>query len=324
MSKRNVTIPKVPSYLIPKGQSKQRISGTVIFDGDRFYLNSRAGKFRLLPQGRIFICFSGNTSEEVLSVQNELLLENLRQNQIVEWQPMAWNAVGNISTFGEDINAQNAIDTFADNADHIVFVVKDEIYEGLLHEWELWTTNPQNKKIYLFIYDNDKKKGIHEKLDPSKSIIYFSYKSYSDILGRLLREIQPELELSLENHKLSFVRTTSALKTYKKNLKVRIDKLKSTKPVAPTRIDVLEKHLQFVERNQEQIINHNKKIIANLTVEDSELGHFMVKPIHIGVPMISTGLPNINHVLIGNRKGRGSRKGKVVTTHKNLISLSKK
>lgn len=146
MGKRNSTKTTVPTCLLPKGEHKQYIRGTVIFDGNKFYIKSRTGNFRLLPQGRIFICFSGNTSEEVLSVQNELLLENLRPDQIVEWQPMAWNAVGNISTFGEVGNAQNAIDKFADNADHIVFVVKDEIYEGLLHEWELWTSCPQGKK----------------------------------------------------------------------------------------------------------------------------------------------------------------------------------
>lgn len=323
MGKRNSTKTTVPTCLLPKGEHKQYIRGTVIFDGNKFYIKSRTGNFRLLPQGRIFICFSGNTSEEVLSVQNELLLENLRPDQIVEWQPMAWNAVGNISTFGEVGNAQNAIDKFADNADHIVFVVKDEIYEGLLHEWELWTSCPQGKKIYLFIYDNDNKKKIHDKLDSSKNIIYFPYKSSSDILVRLLREIQPELELSLENHKLSFVRTTSALKTYARCLKARINELKSANIVDSSHIVGLEKHLQFVERNPNQIISHNKRIITDITVEKSRLGHFMIMPIHIDTPMILLGAPLKTGVLSELHNGRNSRKGNGLLTLRGVKPLKK-
>jgi len=265
-----------------RSSKRKNTYGILISENYGFRLRSKFGDYTLLPQAKIFICYSSNTSEEVLSLQNELLIENLKPKQIIDWRPMAWNAVGNVATFGEKRDAQSVIDNFANEADHIVFVVKDKICEGLFHEWELWTSNPNGKQIYLFIYDNENIKTLHDKLDPSKKIIYYNYHTSNDILARLLREIQPELEISLENKKLSFVRTPLTLQLYEKALKLRITELKSCGHNNAS-IERLEKHLIYVEQNQQQIINRNKKIMIDLSVGKPDRGQFTLKPIHIEV-----------------------------------------
>lgn len=125
--------------------------GTLEDDGTNCRLKTSHRDYKLLPQGKLFICFSSNCSDYVLHTKNSLLLENLKSNQLIDWQTTAWNVAGHIDTFGKKYKAKNAIDKFAANADHIIFVVKDLIYKGLEHEWKHWTSHSQNKHIHLLM-----------------------------------------------------------------------------------------------------------------------------------------------------------------------------
>ena len=214
------------------------------------------GNYRLLPQGKIFMFFSGNTSKYVLEVQNRLLFENLRKNQQIDWQPTAWNVAGHIDTFGEERNAQSVIDEFASEADNIVFVVKDEICKGLQHEWNLWTNNSLGKRIHLLIYDNKNASSLHNTLDPNEKIVYSRFKSFQDIFIYILTEIAPLLELKGDLHKLRFVKTISDIQSIEVCLRTRVDGLRKN-GASPYVIGRFEQSIKDVENNHSTILENS-------------------------------------------------------------------
>ena len=263
--------------ILPKVNTIQSVSPKI--RGNGFGIETHVGKFWQVPQAKLFFCFSRNTSDEVLLIQNHLLLANMLPQQRIDWVPMAWNVMGNVSAFGLDsYNAQDMIDIYARRADYIIFVIKDEVYKGLLHEWELWTKNPEGKIIYLFIYDDDKKSEVHAQLDPYQKIIYRPYTTYQDILICLLSEIQPKFELSLETQKLSLVRTSADMQCYIKALKSRIKYLQTSR-FNDTTVKELEKHLHVVEQTEDQIIRHNKQQLFFQPVVKKQRNHPMALPI---------------------------------------------
>lgn len=250
-------------------------------------LTTEYGRYTLLPQGRIFICFSGNTEKYVFQTQNKLLLENLRSKQTVDWQPTAWNVLGHIDTFSKEGDAQSVIDEFASFADDIIFVVKDSIHEGLRHEWDLWTQPSQGKKIHLFIYDNKNAVSIHNELDPNKKVIYKLFKSYQDILIYILTDIGSELELNSNLNKLRFVRTVSEIKAVEVSLKNRMQELHSI-GAAPHIISKFEKSIQTVETNRNEILKKSLKVFPEETIKV----HTTYRPIPIKVeipPIVDMG-----------------------------------
>lgn len=271
-NKRRKQFGSVRKQILPKNKIQNKSSKS---RSNGFSIETPVGKFRPLPQAKLFFCFSKNTSNEVLLIQHHFLLANLLPQQRVDWVPMAWNVMSNVSAFGSgSYTAQDMIDACARRADYIIFVVKDEIYEGLLHEWKLWTENPEGKIIYLFIYDDDKTNEIHHQLDPNKQIIYRPYTTYQDILLCLQSEIQPKFELSLETQKLCMVRTPAEMYTYLKELNNRIKYLKITKS-NDTTIKELEKYLHIVELKKEHIILHNKQQLFCQSAVKKQHNHVM-------------------------------------------------
>lgn len=246
-------------------------------------LTTEFGRYTLLPQGKIFICFSGNTEKYVFQTQNKLLLENLRSKQTVDWQPTAWNVVGHIDTFSKDGDAQSVIDEFASFANDIIFVVKDSIHEGLRHEWDLWTQPSQGKKIHLLIYDNKNAPSIHNELDPNKKVIYKLFRSYQDILIYILTDIGSELELNSNLNKLRFVRTVFDIKAVEVSMKKRMQELQSI-GAEPHIINKFEKSIQTVETNRNEILKKTSFVF----LEDTAKTNTTYRPIPIkeDIPLI--------------------------------------
>lgn len=267
----------------PKRNAAIMNKGRFIHNGNRGELITECGKYFLLPQGKIFICFSGNTEKYVLQTQNKLLLENLRCKQTIDWQPTAWNVAGHIDTFSKEGDAQSVIDEFASFADDIIFIVKDSIHEGLRHEWDLWTQPSKGKNIHLLIYDNKNAPSIHKELDPDKKIIYKRFRSYQDIFIYILTEIGSELELNSNLNKLRFVRTVSEIKTVEGSMKNRMIELQSI-GAGPRIINKFEKSIQTVENNRDEILKKSSLALLEGTINVKTT--YRPIPIKVGIPQI--------------------------------------
>lgn len=266
-------------------------------------LTTEYGRYTLLPQGKIFICFSGNTEKYVFQTQNKLLLENLRSKQTVDWQPTAWNVAGHIDTFSKGGDAQSVIDEFASFADDIIFVVKDSIHEGLRHEWDLWTQHSQGKKIHLLIYDNKNAPSIHKKLDPNKKVIYKLFKSYQDIFIYILTDIGSELELKSNLNKLRFVRTVSEIKAVEVSMRNRMQELQSI-GAEPNIINKFEKSIQTVETNRDEILKKSSLVFTEGTINVNTT--YRPIPVKVEIPQIvdMSGLISISLKHRCHRVGR--------------------
>lgn len=233
--------------------------GNLTSIGDIVNLNVKGAqsKYRLLPQGRIFICFSGNTSEEVHRVQNALLLENLDPCQAIEWIPMAWNVLTPINQMGTSSNAQDVINTYIQKADHIVFVVKDNAGDGLKIEWDNFSKQNQNKTIHLVIYDNENRFKVHNELDPHKQITHHAYKDYKDILLYLKAKVHPQATLAGNEQKLHFVQTHEQLSQLQITIKRQLAVLK-IENADPKIIIGMEKLIHIIDKKGPDILMKNK------------------------------------------------------------------
>ncbi len=244
------------------------------------YLKDNKDPYKLVPQVNVFICFSGNTSDEVLRVQNELLIRNLYPNQKIEWIPIAWNAIPEINAFGTDKTAQQIINTSISEADYIFFVIKDIIGKGIKEEWEIFGKHPNGKGVYLCIFDNDNTQKIHEELDPLNQIVYSPYKDYKDILLKI-RDIEyAQLDLLKLGDKLKFVRTREQLVDIQNILINQLKELKQNN--GDQNIIFKIKNLkEYIDKNGDNIINkkfrHNsvlssvmgKHDVSNLKLNDT-------------------------------------------------------
>lgn len=228
-------------------------------------VNGVQNKYRLLPQGRIFICFSGNTSEEVHRVQNELLLENLDPCQAIEWIPMAWNVLTPINEIGTTSNAQDVINTYIQKADHIVFVVKDTVGEGLRIEWDKFSKLSQTKAIHLVIYDNENRFKVHNVLDPLKQITHLPYKDYKDILLYLKAKIHPQATLTGNEQKLHFVQTQEQLSQLQIGIKRQLAVFKKA-DADPKIIIGMEKLIHTIDKKGPDILVKNRINLSNQPV----------------------------------------------------------
>lgn len=213
--------------------------------------------YELLPQSKIFICFSSNTSEDVLRVQNELLLENLNPYQEIEWIPMAWNVLPTINARGTSYNAQDVINTYIEKADHIVFIVKDYIADGLKIEWSKFSNFSNGKIVHLGIFANNNEQKLHNELDPLKQIIHFSFRDFRDILLHLKKEIHPEVILSGNEQKLQFVQTKEQLLSLQTCMKEQLDEFKREK-VNHRIISGMEELINTIDKNGTKIIIKNR------------------------------------------------------------------
>lgn len=233
--------------------------GSLTSIGEIVNLNVKGAqsKYRLLPQGRIFICFSGNSSEEVLRVQNELLLENLDPCQAIEWIPMAWNVITPINTIGTSSKAQDVINTYIQKADHIVFVVKDRAGEGLKIEWDKFSKLSLNKTIHLLIYDNENRFKVHDELDPLKQITHHPYKDYKDILLYLKAKVHSQAILTGNEQKLHFVQTPEQLSQLQTSIKRQLTVLKK-EDADPKIIVGMEKLIHTIDKKGPDILIRNK------------------------------------------------------------------
>lgn len=238
---------------------------TSIGDTINLKVKGTQNKYRLLPQGRIFICFSGNTSEEVHRVQNELLLENLDPCQAIEWVPMAWNVLTPINEIGTTSNAQEVINTYIQKADHIVFVVKDTVGEGLKIEWDKFSKLSQTKTIHLVIYDNENRFKVHNDLDPLKQITHLPYKDYKDIMLYLKAKIHPQATLTGNEQKLHFVQTQEQLSQLQIGIKRQLAVLK-VENADPKIIIGMEKLIHTIDKKGTDIIVRNKINLSNQPV----------------------------------------------------------
>ena len=257
--------------------------GNLTSIGDTVNLNVKGAqkKYRLLPQGKIFICFSGNTSEDVHRVQNELLLENLDPCQAIEWIPMAWNVLTPINTIGTSNSAQDVINTYIQKADHIVFVVKDNAGEGLKIEWDNFSELSQNKTIHLFIYDNENRFKVHDELDPKKQITHTPYKDYKDILLYLRAKIHPKAILTGNEQKLHFVQTSAQMSQLQISIKHQLTVLKREN-ADPQIIIGMEKLIHTIDKKGPDILMKNKNNSLNQPVlikVDS-----VIRPTHVFMP----------------------------------------
>lgn len=270
-----------------KSPNKRKASilnkGRFIHNGNRCELITECGKYFLLPQGKIFICFSGNTEKYVSQTQNKLLLENLRSKQTIDWQPTAWNVAGHIDTFSKEGDAQSVIDEFASFADDIIFVVKDSIHEGLRHEWDLWTQPSKGKNIHLLIYDNQNAPSIHKELDPNEKVIYKLFRSYQDIFIYILTDIGSELELNSNLNKLRFVRTVSEIKAVEVSMKNRMQELQSI-GAEPHIINKFEKSIQTVETNRDKILKKSSLLFPEEIINVNTT--YRPIPIKVEIPQI--------------------------------------
>ncbi len=232
--------------------------GTLTSIGDTVSLEVKGAKnkYHLLPQGKIFICFSGNTSEYVRRVQNELLIENLDPSQAIEWVPMAWNVLTPINTIGTAYNAQDVINTYIEKADHIVFIVKDDVADGLRTEWEKFSKLSSNKTIHLFIYDNENRFKIHNVLDPLKQFVHSPYMDYKDILLYLKAKVHPQAILTGNERKLHFVQTQEQLTILQIGMKQQLEVLKREK-INPKIILGIETLIHSIEENGPEILMKN-------------------------------------------------------------------
>lgn len=238
---------------------------TSIGDTVNLKVKGTQNKYRLLPQGRIFICFSGNTSEEVHRIQNELLLENLDPCQAIEWIPMGWNVLTPINEIGTTSNAQDVINTYIRKADHIVFVVKDAVGEGLRIEWDKFSKLSQTKTIHLVIYDNENRFKVHNELDPLKQITHFPYKDYKDILLYLKAKIHQQATLTGNEQKLQFVQTQEQLSQLQIGIKRQLTVLK-VENVDPKIIIGMEKLIHTIDKKGTDILVKNKINLSNQPV----------------------------------------------------------
>lgn len=272
-------------------------------------LTTEFGRYRLLPQGKIFICFSENTEKYVFQAQNKLLLENLKSKQTVDWQPTAWNVAGHIDTFSKESDAQSVIDKFASFADDIIFVVKDTIHEGLRHEWDLWTQPSQGKKIHLLIYDNKNAPSIHDELDPNKKVIYKLFRSYQDILIYILTDIGSDLELNSNLNKLRFVRTVSEIKAVEVSMKKRMQELHSI-GAEPHIINKFEKSIQTVETNRDEIIKKSLIVFPEETLKVNTT--YRPVPIKVEIPPI-VDIDGLIPAYLNHGQYRGGRKVMIPT-----------
>jgi hypothetical protein len=257
--------------------------GRFIYNSNIGELTTEYGRYTLLPQGKIFICFSRNTEKYVFKTQNELLLENLRSKQTVDWQPTAWNVAGHIDTFSKEGDAQSVIDDFASFADDIIFVVKDSIHEGLRHEWDLWTQPSKGKNIHLLIYDNKNAPSIHKELDPNKKIIYKTFRSYKDILIYILTDIGYELELNCNLNKLRFVRTDSEIEAVELSIRKRMQELLSN-GAGHYIIAKFEKSIQTIETNRNEILNKTSLVFTEKTINMNTI--YRQIPLKVEIPQI--------------------------------------
>lgn len=241
--------------------------GNLTSIGDAVNLNVKGtkSKYRLLPQGKVFICFSDNTSEEVHRVQNELLLENLDPCQAIEWIPMAWNVLTPINTIGTSNSAQDVINTYIQKADHIVFVVKDNPGEGLKIEWNKFSKLSQNKTIHLAIYDNENRLKVHDELDPLKQITHHPYNDYKDILLHLKAKIHPQATLTGNEQKLHFVQTPEQMSQLQIGIKRQLAVLKK-EDVDPNIIIGMEKLIHTIDKKGSYILMRNKNHSSNLQI----------------------------------------------------------
>lgn len=241
--------------------------GNLTSIGETVNLNIKGAqnKYRLLPQGRIFICFSGNSSEEVHRVQNELLLENLDPCQAIEWIPMAWNVLTPINTIGTSSKAQDVINTYIQKADHIVFVVKDSAGEGLKIEWDYFSKLSLNKTIHLVIYDNENRLKVHDELDPLKQITHHPYKDYKDILLYLKAKVHPQAILTGNEQKLHFVQTQKQLSQLQTSIKRQLTVLKK-EDADPKIIIEMEKLIHTIDKKGSDILISNKTYSSNLPI----------------------------------------------------------
>lgn len=217
--------------------------------------------YELLPQGRIFICFSANTAEVVHRIQNELLLENISPNQAVEWIPMVWEVLTPIHECGTIYNAQDTINSYIDKADHIVFVVKDFVADGLKIEWDKFARKPSEKTIHLCIYANENEMKVHETLDPLKQNIHFPYTDHKDILLYLKSKIHPKAELTGKERKLHFVKTKEQLDELQTSLRMQTTIFKREN-VNPQIIHGMEKLIESIDKKGPEILMKN----ANLPI----------------------------------------------------------
>ena len=245
--------------------------------------------YDLLPQAKIFICFSSNTLEYVLHVQNELLLENLNPHQQVEWIPLAWNVLPPINTRGTSSNAQDIINTYIEKADHIVFIVKDYVADGLRTEWSKFSNHSNGKTVHLGIFANQNEQKVHNELDPLKQIVYFSFKDFNDILLHLKKEIHTEVILTGNEQKLQFVRTKEQLVCLQEHMKEQLVEFKREK-ANPRIIFRTEELINIIDKKGTEILKKNRK--SHLTTPEL----IELKPVVKPIPTLTTirHLPNLS------------------------------
>lgn len=292
---------------------KKKIPGCYSFWGRRFNIEVNRGQltslgptvrlkvkdsqntYDLLPQGKIFICFSRNTSEIVHRVQNELLLENLNPHQSVEWIPMVWEVLTPLNAYGTDYSAQEIINTYIDKADHIVFIVKDSVGDGLKSEWDKYGRMSKDKTIHLCIYANENEMKVHKTLDPMGKNIHFPYSDFKDIIMYLKSRIHPKAELTGNEQKLHFVQTKEQLYQLRDNLRKQTSAFKREK-VDPRIILGMERLIESIDKKGPEILIRN--VSANI-----------LQPAIIKVnPLDVTKLPLTRVCVIPSKEGKKGHK----------------
>lgn len=231
-------------------------------------------RYRILPNGKLFICFAGNMSEIALAVQNGLLLDNLRPYHNVNWLPYAWNVIDDINVYGSLYKAQEVINKFIDKADYVLFLINGEMGVDTLKEWHHCTDIFTGRQIYLGLFKDKDNIAQREKYDPNHQGIFFTFEDANDVLVYIYRHIQPRLIEAKLEEQLSLIIDKPKLSTYASYLDSEISEMKRLKMPAEVILPFV-KMANKIETQARSILIQNRAIIkkpqpkAELLLTDS-------------------------------------------------------